>query len=663
MRSHVVSQRVPRLLPVLLAATVGFLLVGAVPAHTSDRPGRRGTHPAGILGTVRADGGLVDGATVRLLRAGSSPGSALELRTTTTDSSGSFELHVPDDVGDQAVLYLTAQGGQVGQQALPDEVELATALADRRSGPVVVNELTTVAAGFSLAQFARDGSLGGADPGLRNAALMSRNLVSIATGETTRFLRTRPNGSSTQTFATLDSLASIIAGCVAGSNDCDAFLDAATDAWGVRPESTWQAMTLLPSNPAGDAAGVFAQVPDDPRFVPVLESAPTAWILALRFYGNGRQFNGPGNVAFDARGHVWSNNNAEWAVKPKGVCPGLEIFKLDPFAPGRPMETFNGGGLNGAGFGIGIDPNRHVWVGNFGFTGSRCPTEPTSNSVSEFRPDGTALSPERGHRHGPLSWPQGTKSDVEGNIWIANCGNDSLVMYPNGEPRRSRVISDRVGEAFDVAQNAEGNVFVTANAGDQVFGFTSDGDPLPGSPFGDPSVFDLPLGAASDSLGNVWVTNSGVIAIPCSTGDTLDVPAPDVELHGTVVRVGPDGSLSRFGGAGMTIPWGIAVDGDDNLWVANFTGQRLSHLCGARISTCPSGLPGDPIPSSSDTGYPFDGLQRNTGVQIDPSGNVWLTNNWIKFPVQTDPFGDGLVVYLGMAAPVRTPLIGTPQQP
>jgi hypothetical protein len=31
--------------------------------------------------------------------------------------------------------------------------------------------------------------------------------------------------------------------------------------------------------------------------------------------------------------------------------------------------------------------------------------------------------------------------------------------------------------------------------------------------------------------------------------------------------------------------------------------------------------------------------------------------------VQIDPFGEGLVVNLGMAAPVKTLLIGTPQQP
>ena len=71
---------------------------------------------------------------------------------------------------------------------------------------------------------------------------------------------------------------------------------------------------------------------------------------------------------------------------------------------------------------------------------------------------------------------------------------------------------------------------------------------------------------------------------------------------------------------------------------------------------------GAPI-SPPDTGYSFDGLRRNTGVQVDSAGNVWPTNDWIKIAVQTDPFGDGLVVYLGMAAPVRTPLIGTPQQP
>ena len=637
------------------------LVIAASEAGGAPQSPPRG--PAAFLhGSVSADGGAVNGATVSLLRAGSAPGAGELLVTTTTAAAGRFTLRVPGSVNDGHVLYVTARGGRTRQRELPSTLELATALADRRSGRIVVNELTTVAAGYSLAQFAEQGSLGGKEPGLSNAALMSRNLVSISTGTLTRFMSQPPNGNSTESLSSLNSLASIIAGCAAGTNDCDAFLDAATDAFGVRPSTTWQAMTLLPTNPGGDPPGVFAQIPAEPRFVPVRTSAPTAWILALRFYGNGRQFNGPGNVAFDTSGRVWSNNNAEWAVRPKNVCPGLEMFLLDPYQPGRPIVTYHGGGLNGAGFGIAFDPREHLWIGNFGFTGSLCPVEfaPTSNSVSEFLPDGTPVSGDEGYIDGPLSWPQGTKSDVDGNIWIASCGNRSLVMYPKGNHLDFRPIAKDIREPFDVAQNTDGNVFVTANTGEKVYGFTPEGDPLPGSPFGDNTIFQKPLGAASDSLGNVWVSNSGVIKIPCVSGETLEVPTPDVELNGTIVQVKPDGSLERFGGAGMTIPWGIAVDGDDNLWVANFAGERLSHLCGARVSTCPKGEVGA---SLSDAGFPFDGLQRNTGVQVDPSGNVWLTNNWIKFPVQIDPFGDGLVVYLGMAAPVRSPLIGTPQQP
>ncbi|GAA1259081.1 hypothetical protein GCM10009665_56510 [Kitasatospora nipponensis] len=50
-------------------------------------------------------------------------------------------------------------------------------------------------------------------------------------------------------------------------------------------------------------------------------------------------------------------------------------------------------------------------------------------------------------------------------------------------------------------------------------------------------------------------------------------------------------------------------------------------------------------------------------MQIDPSGNVWLTNNWQTVPLQSNPGGHELVVFVGLAAPVRAPLIGAPQRP
>jgi hypothetical protein len=58
-------------------------------------------------------------------------------------------------------------------------------------------------------------------------------------------------------------------------------------------------------------------------------------------------------------------------------------------------------------------------------------------------------------------------------------------------------------------------------------------------------------------------------------------------------------------------------------------------------------------------------------VNIDPAGNVWVGNNWNSYsaalervaePLQMQGAGQGVVVFYGMAKPVRTPLIG-PVQP
>ena len=65
--------------------------------------------------------------------------------------------------------------------------------------------------------------------------------------------------------------------------------------------------------------------------------------------------------------------------------------------------------------------------------------------------------------------------------------------------------------------------------------------------------------------------------------------------------------------------------------------------------------------SPASDGYGFDGLVRNTGAQVDPSGNMWLTNNWEFVPLQTNPGDRQPVVAVGLAAPVRTPLIGLPR--
>lgn len=72
--------------------------------------------------------------------------------------------------------------------------------------------------------------------------------------------------------------------------------------------------------------------------------------------------------------------------------------------------------------------------------------------------------------------------------------------------------------------------------------------------------------------------------------------------------------------------------------------RYTGHLVYGRIRT----RTGQPI--SPPTGYGFDGLDRNTSLQIDPSGNIWITNNWTENPQGlSNPGGHQMVVYLGVA--------------
>ena len=78
---------------------------------------------------------------------------------------------------------------------------------------------------------------------------------------------------------------------------------------------------------------------------------------------------------------------------------------------------------------------------------------------------------------------------------------------------------------------------------------------------------------------------------------------------------------------------------------------------------------GDPI--SPPEGFVGGGLQMHVDIGVDPAGNVWVNNNWqdwqaglerVEEARSTLAGGEGVVVFYGMAKPVRAPMIG-PAQP
>ena len=145
---------------------------------------------------------------------------------------------------------------------------------------------------------------------------------------------------------------------------------------------------------------------------------------------------------------------------------------------------------------------------------------------------------------------------------------------------------------------------------------------------------------------------------------------------GNVSMLRPDGSSapgSPFNPTGSIWgAWAVSIDGNDHVWVSNFApGGGITELCGARTETCPAGMKtGDAI--SPPGGWKGGGMQMLVDVSIDPAGNVWVSNNW-QDPtscygkpdetVSTRCGGQGMVVFYGMAKPVRAPQIGPARAP
>jgi sugar lactone lactonase YvrE len=334
-----------------------------------------------------------------------------------------------------------------------------------------------------------------------------------------------------------------------------------------------------------------------------------------------------------------------------------------------------------------IGPDGLIWVGNFGFSSPIGCDPPPADSVSRFLPNGQPLSPPTGLRAGPISWPQATVPDRRGNIWIANCGADSVTVFPDGRPEHAfeTVIQPPTSGAtemkpFGLAIDDLGRAWVSGSRNSTLGVVGPDGDLLaviPSTNAAGETQLTRPMGVASDSQGNIWVSNSDYMDVPCPPEEPEwgSGENPSVALF----RRQPDGpalSGTTHTGGGVTIPWGNAVDGNDTLWVANFSfpftlipgsndpigPNRLSHFCGVDTAKCPptKQMVGQAI-SPDGTGYVSEALARNTGVSIDPSGNVWLANNWTLRIDVLNPGGNSIAVLIGAAAPIRTPLIGPPE--
>ena len=599
----------------------------------------------------------------------------------TTNASGQFTIPY-NKRSSSSIFFVKAD--------IAEGVEFIAVLGPNLPASVTINELTTVAGSYSMAQFLRTGVISGNLFGLQIAAGMNDNIVASATGQSSPVLLNSPNADQTNSLRSTRSLANLLAACVEDPIVTASLLDLTTPAGGSPPSNTAQALANLARDPGHHVNGIYDLTLLSNLYAPPLDSMPDAWTVTVKINDSGSDdpgflISGPGNLAFDRRGYAWVTNNTIQGTQ----CSGRFNLVFKPNGQpadgrnGTPRSPLTGGGVLGGGFGVTIDSRGSAaWFGNFGWgndhvcTPDPIPSADGNGSISRFTMTGMPVSPPDGYQGGPVR-AQGLAADGDGNIWIASFKNDSVYVFKHGNPNPHQSVSVHPyhGAApFDVAIASDGTAWVS-NTG--------------GLPFG-----EFPRSIAKYALVNGTLQRQFLRFLPEAHG--LRGLSLDSQGNAWLAALGepnviyafrPDGTQlgqGQFSGGGMCAPWDTSIDGEDNVWVANFgpleqgnnfTG-RLTKLWG--INPPPGHFVGEPI--SPPTGYtvpsagsevllhngePLYGpppapaclipMMRQTAVVIDQAGNIWSINNW-KPDFDTDtqggnPGGDGIIIFVGLAAP------------
>ena len=655
----------------------------------------------GIKGQVLGAGMPIANSTVILWAEGAD--APKQVAQAKTGDDGRFEVRLTGSQGD-AILYLVATGGESASNKGSGDnpaIVLMTVLGSKPPAMVVINEFTTVASAWTHAQFLDDTTLKGHPLGLKIAAGNVPNFVDLQTGTFGGAILEPYNSTQTPTMANFGTFSTLMAGCIirVRVDACSSFFAAATPPSGKTPTHTLAAAQAVALNPAYKPERLFAlldafyPVPKGKKlratpFLPYLSVAPSAWVLPLKFTGGG--LNAPGKIMFDSEGNAWTGTN--FIVGSQGT-DALWDGNLSEVAPnGRPISPapagFRGGGVQGPGFGTAMG-NDKVWV-----------TSTAGRTISAFDMTGKPLSPPEGYNFGgQLGLMQGIIVTPKGDVWALDFGKDQVVYLPQGDASNGKIFC----QASDGKPNKDGPCKLTGpfhlaiDQQDRIWITNAIGDTVTRFPASDPTKVEIfPTGGHSgkgmaiDSKGNAWITNT--------LGDGLDLmtklkllwlkvdekmneadPVVLADLlgspgKGSVSMLRPDGTPapgSPFHGGGLWGSWGVVIDGNDQVWISNFAGQSITHLCGVRTDTCPPGKKtGDAI--SPPSGYVGGDMQMLTDIAVDPAGNVWVASNWQTPDAcyskageakSTRCGGNGLTVFYGIAKPVRAPQIGPAQQP
>jgi hypothetical protein len=599
-----------------------------------------------LQGVVQAGTQPVVGAQVALYAAGTIgyaslatplavPGGASSV---TTRGDGSFTLPAGYVCPQGGQVYLVATGGKVASFAANPNLSMMTALgpcSNLGSTPVVINEVTTVASVWPLAQFSTNQPLTGLSGylnlgtsstntvGLARAFATVNNLVDVTTGLPRYNV---PTGNAAVPYVEIDTIADALNACTASAggqngdgSPCGTLFSATAPLYSpgnvfnsIAPTDTLQAAFNAAQHPGfGDVAyniglsTIYPLASSSSPFQPILAAAPSDLGISLHFTSGGglAPASGASAIAIDAADNLWISAKA-----------ANEVIELNSSGAAiSPAGGYTAGGIKAPGP-IAIDSSSNVWIAN-------------SDSLTELNSNGLAAqgSPFYGVANG-----LNMAIDGSNNIWITNPGG--VTEYNNLGTELSPVggySNSGVAGIAEITIDASNNIWLgydDPTGGFRLAELTDTNGQLIVSASINGSQPQAPL--VADASGDIWTTPaSDLYKLPPYDGTLTTDYVPTMYVGG---NGGDFPSISNANG--------IALDGANDLWIANAGGDgNAANLTEIPLSVLSSKVYSQLSSSTLGVGT----LQ----VALDGAGNAWVLLS-----------DSSVTEFVGVALPAATPL-------
>lgn len=557
----------------------------------------------------------------------------------TTDNNGNFALGGEYTCTQGQEVYMVALGGNPGITGTVNNtsiVQMAALAQCPAAGNLaaqvpylVINEVTTVAFAYSMSGFATNAfnvssSATGATA-LANAFANAGNIVNLQWGQAPAVTNGNPNSINPQ--AKIYALANVLASCVntapispiKPSLQClNLFGYAVSGSTPATDEAS--AIFNIAHNQAQNVTQIFNLGTSTPVFVPTLSTAPADWTMPVIYTGlvslpktsetPPTYTSGPFNIAFDASGNAWIGDRAKGVVEvgPQGAATTYNNNGNGPFSMVK---------------GVAVSPvDGTIWVSDYGANtvyvmnsaGSITTTINNTSLTGNATLSGPILTAFSGKSAGRSKTYEANETTTGVIVFDSStyAFNDFATLNLNNVATPGWISVDQNGIAWLPSTNTNytGQVAYTqkGNSGKGTYN-SSQANGAPNS-----------YSTVADSSGNVW------LAQITGTAQLEKIPSGSSSPQATV-----------YPGGGLNGPYKLALDGGNNIWVANSNANTVSGFS-----------------TTSNTFLATNGFstsaQAGGGCVVaapDPSGNLWAANS------------DGSVTQLlGLSTPTAAPFYG-----